>query len=123
MLVAPEIHELRFGLMTIRANLPAGWTFLNYKPNHHYIELEDDQGNVHRLLATDLIRGVCAECGLSVYVETRLGAMACPHCVTGTVTWLWGDAKLSFTPELNSRFVSKSAPAPAIPIEDEDTKP
>jgi hypothetical protein len=116
------LQELCFGDVRIRAQLPRGWRVVNYVTNHHYIELEDDQGNVHRLLATALIRGVCASCGLSVYVETRMGAMACPHCVTGTVTWLWGDAKLAFTPELNSRFVSSSA-TPKGSIEDEDTKP
>jgi hypothetical protein len=122
MLVAPEIHELRFGSMTIRANLPVGWKVLNYKPNHHYIELEDDEGNTHRLLATDLIKGICSTCKQAIYVETRIGAMACPHCITGVVTWVWGNVKLSFVPEPGSRFVSAST-TPLSSIEEEDTKP
>ena len=85
----------------------------------HWIELEDDEGKTHRLLATNLIKGVCESCGQATFVTTRLGAMACPHCVTGTVRWVWGEARMAFVPEPSSRFTS----TPPSMFEDEDTKP
>jgi len=116
--------DLRFGNMRVRAVLPPGWRVVNYVPNHHYIELEDDAGNTYRVLATDLIKGVCRSCNLSVFVESRIGTMACPHCVTSTIEWIWGEAKIAFVPELTSKFVTSSPPPPVSTIgEDEDTVP
>ncbi|APU88878.1 hypothetical protein Rctr197k_054 [Virus Rctr197k] len=119
--VAPAVHEHRFGSFVLRAHLPPGWRIRNYVKNHHYIELEDDQGKTYRVLAVDLIKGVCQSCSQEVYVSTRMGDMTCPHCTTGTVVWVWGEAKLSFVPEVGSRFTS--VPPPTSPIEGEDTKP
>lgn len=124
MSAAPKLlEEQKFGSMRLRANLPPGWRVVNYVANHHYIELEDDQGNTYKVMATDLIKGTCTSCKNSIYVESRIGAMACPHCQSGTVNWVWGEAKISFVPEPHSRFISSLPPAPKAPIGDEDTVP
>jgi hypothetical protein len=113
------VVEHRFGGVTLRACLPEGWKVRNYVKNHHYIELEDDEGNTYRVMATDLIRGVCIGCKMSFYVEARYGEMCCPHC-RGGVNWVWGDAKLAFVPEVGSQFKSSAPPPPKIEIVEDD---
>lgn len=64
-----------------------------------YLELEDAEGNVHRFEAKALIKGECNACEQTVYAESRIGSMTCPHCGDGEVEWTWGQARISFVPE------------------------
>lgn len=102
--------EIQVEGRVIRARLPAGWKLRNYVSNHHYVELEDPDGKIIKMPACALIKGVCAECSQSFYVESHLGDMTCPHC-HGGVNWVWGHARLAFIAEQDAHFSTVPPPA------------
>jgi len=77
--------------------------------NHHYVELEDPDGEIVRLPATSLVKGRCHDCNQVFFVESRIGAMNCPHC-GGGVEWVWGRARLVFIAESDARFSTVPPP-------------
>jgi len=111
--------------VALHTHVPDWVKGFRYVKNHHFIELEDKHGNVHRLAALSLIKGVCTACGGEVFVRSRLGAMVCPHCACGEMNWVWGTAQLSFVPELESNFKTGDLAPLAIgeTDTDDDTAP
>ena len=110
---ALKVVTQQFGAVTLRACLPRGMKVKQYVPNHHFIELEDADGNTVMLPAVSLIKGVCTICAQEMWVKSRLGDMKCLHC-QGTVNWLWGHGQLAFVPERESRFSSVPPPPKAV---------
>ena len=47
--------------MKIHTNLPENIRGIKYYKNSHYIELEDVEGRIHKVVATDLLRGRCKD--------------------------------------------------------------
>lgn len=106
-----DITELEVEDRVVRARLPQGWKLRRYVANHHYVELEDPNGDVVRLPATSLVKGQCTDCNQVFFVESRIGAMMCPHC-GGGVNWVWGRARLAFIAESDARFTTVPPPPP-----------
>lgn len=113
-----DLAEFHIGDRVVRARLPAGWKLRRYVANHHYVEIEDPNGEVVRLPATSLVKGECRDCSQVFFVESRLGAMTCPHC-GGGVSWVWGRARLAFIAEAEAHFQS----IPPAPPSDGEKKP
>lgn len=104
-LVLEKPQELMVRGFRVRAQLPLGYKLRDYVPNHHYVEIEDPNGNVHHMPAVELIEGKCRTCSQVFFVKTRQGDMTCPHC-RGGVDWVWGEARLAFVPETAAHFTS-----------------
>lgn len=83
--------------------LPSSVKEFTWRRNHHWIELEDEDGNRVRLEAISLIKGQCTACKLTVYAMSRYGRMVCPHCAS-RVAWVWGRGQLAFVPEGETEF-------------------
>lgn len=92
-------------VMKIQTHLPDDIHAFRYVKNSHYIELEDSNKNVIKLVAKSMVKGVCTKCNETIWAETRSGLMRCPHCVSN-VKWVWGKAQLVFVPEEESEFTS-----------------
>lgn len=91
-------------ISSVRASLPSHVRTFSWTRNHHYVELEDVDGNRTRLEASGIIIGKCTGCHARVAVFTHSGAMICPHC-TGRVKWAWHRPQLAFVPEHRSTFM------------------
>lgn len=108
------------GTLEVRAVLPREIRSFLYVRNHHYIELTDAEGHTIKLVAKSMIRGDCKACSQPVYVESRIGAMTCPHCF-GSIGWVWGKAQMAFVPEVESEFITPaSITPPPLPNIDEE---
>ena len=93
----------QYGKIVLRsAVLPPG---MKVRMVDHYLEFIDADGNIVRLAAKSLLKGECHDCLQTIYVETRMGTMTCPHC-HGRVIWQWGKAQLSFVPAQEEKFTS-----------------
>ena len=90
--------------MKVTYNYPRGArTKFAYGPNHHYVDLEDEDGNKSHLPAQDLMRCECTSCTMVFWVHSNLGEMSCPHC-QGTAKKTWGKLQVAFVPEDESKF-------------------
>lgn len=99
--------------MKHNVNLPDEVKRFTYVKNHHWIELEDTQGNVTKLTPTALMMGkckVCTEVNIALY---RMGEMRCTYCGS-EVEWAWSRPQLAFVPEKESDFM----PPPQAAVKD-----
>lgn len=64
-------------------------------------EVSDGNGGKIKLrrLSEGLLRGVCPQCGQTVYAGSNLGMMICPHCSRHVDEWRWGKLETVFFPE------------------------
>ncbi len=88
----------------VTASLPECVRSFAWIRNHHYVVLEDQEGNTTKLDATALLLGTCVECEEKVVALTNSGAMMCTHC-GGCVKWAWSKPQLAFIPEHESKFM------------------
>jgi hypothetical protein len=93
--------------MKVSAFLPSQIRGFRYVTNHHYVELEDKEGNVVKLPAKTLLKVACdrSPCGFSFFVEseTTFNLPVQCHC-GGKLVHAWGSGQLAFVPEGESRF-------------------
>ncbi len=90
--------------MKLTTDLPEEIKSFSYVKNHHYIELEDNSGHKHKVMATGLRKGICQRCSFIFYSEINPGDIRCPVCVSLSVEWTWGNLQLCFIPETPSMF-------------------
>lgn len=94
----------------VSANLPPNIRAFTWVRNHHYVKLEDEQGNEVKLHAGGLLRGVCVSASQHVvFAATHEGAMICPHCLSA-VKWQWTKPQIAFVPEHEATFMGFDAP-------------
>ena len=89
--------------MNITANLPDKIKRFSYQKNSHYIELEDNDGNIYKGIAKYLLRSSCKSCPYEFFSETNLGQNTCPSCGEEMIK-TWGKLQLCFLPEKESNF-------------------
>lgn len=95
--------------MKISADLPSFAHSFRYVKNHHWIEIEDKDGNKTKLNATGILVGACADCKERCVALTNQGNMTCTHC-GGSVAWAWSRPQLAFVPEKESTFLGWTKP-------------
>jgi len=98
------VTAFQVGSMKLAADLPQHVHLMKYVKNHHYIELEDKEGNKHKVNATGLLKGECQACHYVFYSDTNRGDIVCPACQSPGVVWHWGRLQLCFIPEEPSDF-------------------
>ena len=91
---------------TIKTHLPESVKAFHYVSNSHDIELTDENKNIIKLIATGLIRGKCESCNQVIYVESVIGEMICPHCMSSSIKWTWEQLQIGFVPEEKSEFMA-----------------
>lgn len=89
---------------SVRASLPKGIRSFTWVRNHHYVELEDANGNRVKLNADAVLIGECEACKERCIALSNTGAMMCTHC-GGCVRWAWSKPQLAFIPEQESKFM------------------
>lgn len=90
--------------MNISANLPNSVHGMRFVKNHHFVELQDVDGNKIVLDATTILLGDCTACAQRVAAFTNMGAMACTHCGEA-VKWRYVKPQLAFVAENESQFL------------------
>ena len=93
----------------ISTHLPATVRSFTWVRNHHYVELEDVDGERTRLDATTILLGDCTVCKERVVALTNNGEMTCTHC-RGAVKWRYARPQVAFIAEHESRFMGIDAP-------------
>lgn len=88
-------------VVAFSTNLPANPDVkgVRYVKNHHYVEVELDDGTKHRCMAKARMRCRCPACEAVFEVESNLGIMCCPHCGAHPVEEQWGESQLCFLPD------------------------
>lgn len=97
-------------IAALTAKLPANVRRFTWVRNHHYVEVEDEQGNKAKLHAGGLVRGECTKCKAVVFATRNEGAMVCPHCLS-PVMWAWSKPQLAFLPEHEAQLMGFDAPS------------
>lgn len=95
-------------IISAKAHMPASIRKFSWTRNHHFIELEDEQGNTVKMLAGGILAGECTECKAAVIALQHSGSMRCTHC-GGAVKWAWSKPQLAFIPEHESEFFGVDA--------------
>lgn len=91
--------------MKIRFDLPKDIHGVRYVVNSHFMEIEDKDGHVARLLPTGLVKYRCEDCGEEFMMTSNHGDLTCPICgARGQAKPCWGRVQLSFVPENESDF-------------------
>jgi len=88
----------------IRTHLPKTVGF-KYKPNHHFVELEDSEGNVAHLPAHGVMAHGCGDCNMQWLTMTNMCSF-CPSCGSSNVVRRWGALQVAFVPEKESSFIA-----------------
>jgi len=88
----------------IVTSLPASVKGFHFVKNHHFVELEDSEGNKIKLNAAEILVGTCTGCTQQCVALVNSGAMMCTHC-GGNVKWAWSRPQLAFIPEHESQFM------------------
>jgi len=92
--------------MRVSYKVPApGVQSFKWVANHHYIELEDKDGNITKMPATALLKCSCRDpyCGMVFFVSSNMGPLKCPHCGSEAEKE-WVRPQLSFVPQERSDF-------------------
>ena len=97
--------------MKVSTDLPVEIHRFVYVKNHHFIELEDKEGNRTKLNASGILIGDCQSCKEKCIALTNNGNMACTHC-GGPVKWAWNKPQLAFIPESESTFLGWNVKEP-----------
>ena len=90
--------------MKIQTKLPDGVQSIKYVKNHHWIELEDCEGNKTKLNDNGMIRYECPGCQFYCYTDCNRGILLCPVCRTVNLTKQWQLLQVCFVPEKESNF-------------------
>jgi len=92
--------------MKITYQGPEGIKSFRYGPNHHYVELEDPDGNTAHLPATDIMKIDCSSCDMSFFVKSNYGLRTCVYCSAPAeqLNKSWGKMQVAFIPEDESAF-------------------
>lgn len=90
--------------MKIRTHLPR-WLGFKYMPNHHYVELEDSDGNKAHLPAHGIMHHDCNACRAKWWTESNVCSF-CPSCGSQDVSKKWGRLQVAFMPEAETDFAS-----------------
>ncbi len=101
-------------IASVTANIPTSVRRFSWVRNHHYVELEDEQGNKAKLHAGGMLRGVCTKCNELNYAASNQGAMICTHCL-GPVKWQWTKPQIAFMPEHEATFFGFDGPSASKP--------
>ena len=91
-------------VLKLTTSLPNEVKSMCYVKNHHYIELEDCDGNKVKLNAIGILVGTCISCKCQCVALSNQGNMWCTHC-GGPVKWSWTKPQISFLPEHESKFM------------------
>lgn len=94
--------------MKVVTDLPPQIKAFSYVKNHHFVALEDTDGNKTKLNASGVLIGDCVECKEKCIALTNTGNMTCTHC-GGAVKWAWNKPQLAFIPEHESMFMGFAA--------------
>ncbi len=92
--------------MNVSAKLPDEVRSFRFVKNHHYVALEDADGNKMQLDAATIMLCDCvdAACAQRFAVFTNTGAMVCPHC-KGPARGRYVRPQLAFIAESESQFM------------------
>jgi hypothetical protein len=93
----------------VTTKLPANVRSFMWVRNHHYVQLEDEEGNTVKLHAGGLLRGVCTQCNEVNFASSNQGAMVCTHCLS-PVQWQWTKPQIAFVPEHEAKFLGFDTP-------------
>lgn len=96
-------------ISSVRIVPPEGVRSFAWHRNHHFVELEDRDGNRTKLDAGGVIIGICDMCQARLIAFSHSGAMACTHCLSTNVKWAWMKPQLAFIPEQESQFMGWAA--------------
>jgi len=92
--------------MKLTTNFPEQVRAVTYVKNHHYLELEDNDGNRVKLDASGVVKYECKKCGFIFLAFENHGDLACPDCgEIGMAKPTWLVPQLSFVPERPCKFV------------------
>ncbi len=101
-------------IAAVTAKVPTSVRSFKWVRNHHYVEVEDEDGNKTKLHAGGMLRGVCTKCAEINYAATNQGAMVCTHCLA-PVKWQWTKPQIAFIPEHEAQFFGFDTPQKGKP--------
>ena len=105
--------------MKISVNLPNVNSF-KYVENHHYLELEDKNGNSTKMLPRHFCKYVCEKCKIEFFMCSNYGKIRCPCCGDFTVASAWGSLQIGFMPEQESEFDGLTTDVTSPPCNDKN---
>lgn len=94
--------------MIVTVNVPTAVKGFRFLKNHHFVELQDADGNKIVLDADTILLGDCTACQAKVAAFTNAGTMTCTHC-GGAVKWRYVRPQLAFIAEHESKFMGWDA--------------
>ena len=92
--------------MRITTNLPPEIHSIKYVKNSHWIELEDNDGRVHRVHDNGMVRYECKnkDCGFAMMTWQNRGSLLCPACQTARLEPVWQRLQVCFVPQKETDF-------------------
>ena len=89
--------------VVITTDIPGEVKSFHYVRNHHYLKLQDREGNEALLLEYGVIMYSCEACGFRWWSEENRAAV-CPCCCCEEIKQQWVSPQVALLPEKESGF-------------------